>query len=396
MAMRFTQAAIEALTLPPGKIDHIEWDPTLPGFGVRVRATSKNWRIQYRIGHQQRSESLGDIRKVRLEDARKIARQRFASVELGADPQDAKAKAPKLTFAAVAERYLDYKKPLLRPSTYAAAKHFFSVKWAPFATRPIESIQRADVAARLQEIAKAHGRTSAGRSRANLSALFGWAMREGLLEANPAIATNDPAAGVVSRDRVLDPREIKQIWDACGDDDFGVIVRLLLLTGQRRNEIADLRWSEIDFDNATITLPAARTKNRRQHVFPLSSAALSILKVRQRVPERDLVFGAGDRGFTTWSHAKHALDAAVGSLPVWVLHDLRRSAATGMADLGIQPHVIEAVLNHVSGHKAGVAGVYNRSSYEREKRIAADRWGDHLAAIVEGRASNVMPLRRGA
>jgi integrase len=391
--MRFTEAAIRAFTLPLGKIDHIEWDPSLPGFGVRIRPTSKNWRIQYRIGGQQRSESLGDTRKVRLDDARKIARQRFASVELGADPQDAKAKAaPKLTFAAVAERYLDYKKPLLRPSTYAAAKHFFSVKWAPFGARPIESIQRADVAARLQEITKAHGRTSAGRSRANLSALFGWAMREGLLEANPAIATNDPAAGSVSRDRVLDPREIKRIWDACGDDDFGAIVRLLLLSGQRRNEIADLRWSEIDLDSAVITLPAARTKNKRQHVVPLSSAALSILKARPRV--RDLVFGAGDRGFTTWSHSKHALDAAIGKLPAWTLHDLRRSCATGLAELGVQPHVIEAVLNHVSGHKAGIGGVYNRATYENEKRTGLARWAAHLLAIVEGRTTNIVPIRQ--
>jgi integrase len=393
--MKLTAKSVATLTAPVGKSDAFIWDDDLPGFGIRVRGKTRRWVIQYRISRQQRRESLGDIRRISLDDARKIARQRFASVELGVDPQDAKAKAtPRLTFAAVAERYLDYKKPLLRPSTYAAAKHHFAVQWSPFATRAIESIRRADVAARLQEISKAHGRISAGRSRANLSALFSWAMGEGLVEANPTIATNDPGAGAVSRDRVLDPREIKRIWDACDDNDFGVIVRLLLLSGQRRNEIAELHWSEIDLDSAVITLPAARTKNKRQHVVPLSSAALSILKARPRV--RDLVFGAGDRGFTTWSHAKHALEAAIGKLPAWTLHDLRRTTATGMADLDIQPHVIEAVLNHTSGSKRGVAGIYNRATYEREKRQAVDRWASHLEAIVEGRATNITPLRREA
>jgi integrase len=408
--MKLTTSSVAALILPPGKIDSIFWDDELPGFGVRLRGSNKIWVCQYRTASQQRRESLGDVRKVRLDDARKIARQRFALVELGADPAAEKAKAradaaaARLTLGNVAERYLDARKHRLRPSSYAAAQRYFGTHCKPLLNRPIGTIKRSDVAARLQELVKAHGRASASKARANLSALFGWAMREGLVESNVVIATNDPAEGIASRERVLDAGEVRAILGACEDDDFGKIVRLLLLTGQRRNEIAALRWSEINFDKAIIAMPPARTKNKKHHTVPLSNAALSIIRAHARHVDadgtaRDLLFGKRRKGFTTWSNSKRNLDAAIAKafgmpLPRWTLHDLRRTAATRMADLGVQPHVIEAALNHTSGSKAGVAGVYNRSSYEPEKRAALDRWAEHLMALVENRRSNVTPLKR--
>jgi integrase len=176
------------------------------------------------------------------------------------------------------------------------------------------------------------------------------------------------------------------------------------LTGQRADEIASLRWSEIRDD--AILLPGERTKNHRQHIVPLSAPALGILqgqahRVTAAGELRDLIFGLGDGPFSGWSRSKEMLDAKIAErtgkpLPHWIPHDLRRTAATGMAELSVQPHVIEAVLNHVSGHKAGVAGIYNRSSYEREKRQALDLWAEHLAAVVEGRVSNVTTLPRRA
>jgi integrase len=392
--MKLTAKSVATLAPPDGKSDAFIWDTDMPGFGLRVRGDSRRWVIQYRIGPQQRRETIGDIRKVTLDAARKIARQRFASIELGVDPVAEKVTAStRLTFAAVVAMYLDFKKPLLRPSSYAAATRYFTVQWALFAARPLESIQRADVAAQLQAIAKAHGRVSAARARANLSALFSWAMREGLVEANPAVATNNPASGLLARSRVLNSAEIQRIWNACEDSDFGAIVRLLLLTGQRRNEIADLCWHEVDLDSALITLPAARVKNKRVHAIPLSAPALAILKGRPREVERDLVFGDGGRGFTSWSNSKRAFDSVVGNMPPWTLHDLRRSVATGMAEIDVDPHVIEAVLNHSSASKRGVAGVYNRSSYERQKRVALDRWADHVLAVSEGRDSKIVSLR---
>ena len=195
------------------------------------------------------------MRKITLEDARTAARRWFAKVELGGDPaaerKEARAQAiaTKLTLAAVAERYLAAKQDIQRPSTYNQAKMHLTRFWKPLASKPLDAIKRADVAATLQELIKAHGRTAAARARGNLSALFAWAMKEGLCESNPVANTNNPAEGIPARERVLSDDEIRIIWRACRDDDFGRIIRMLLLTGTRREEIAGLRWGEIDLDS---------------------------------------------------------------------------------------------------------------------------------------------------
>jgi integrase len=402
--VKLTDRNAAALTLPVGKDDHVFWDSDLPGFGCRVRGNAKRWIVQYRVGPQQRREILGDIRRVRVEAARKAARQRFAQVELGIDPAakraDARAKAAaaQLTLGVVAERYLDAKKARLRLATYQAAKRYFTVHWKALTDRPLAEIRRADVAACLQNMAKEHGRTAASRARANLSALLGWAMREGLCDVNVVVATNDPAAGALPRDRVLTEAELATVWRACQDDDFGRIIRLLILTGCRRLEIGELKWSEIDFDRGTMTIAGARTKNHRALTLTLPPAAIDLLRATPRCDGRENVFGTGADGFSSWSYAANALNdrivAAEGKpLAHWTLHDLRRSAATHMAEIGVQPHIIEAILNHQSGHKAGIAGVYNRASYDREIAAALQLWAEHLSALVEGRKRKILPLR---
>ena len=170
--MKLTKAAIAALTTE--KPDQVFWDDELPGFGVRIRAGKKSWLVQYRIGQQQRRKSLGDIRRVSLEDARKIARQRFAQIELGEDPAadkaEARAAAAKavLTLGAVVDRYLDTRAGVIRASTHREITRYFRIQWAPFRGRPIGEITRAHVAAQLQIIVKASGRTSAARARASV------------------------------------------------------------------------------------------------------------------------------------------------------------------------------------------------------------------------------------
>jgi integrase len=186
------------------------------------------------------------------------------------------------------------------------------------------------------------------------------------------------------RSRVLTVAELAQIWHALpAVGDYGDIVRLLMLTGQRLREIADLRWGEVDLERATIVLPPERTKNHRRHEIPLSPPALAILTARKR-RGRDLVFGrgAGKSGFSGWSAAKKQLDARL-SIEPFVIHDLRRSVATGLGEIGIAPHVIEATLNHVSGARRGVAGIYNRSELLAERRTALLRWGETLIAAIE-------------
>ena len=249
------------------------------------------------------------------------------------------------------------------------------------------------VAAELRTISKERGAFAADRGRSTLSAFFGWAIGEGIVETNPVVGTNKQSKNV-SRERVLTDAEIVAIWNAAPANDFGRIVKLLMLTGQRRDEIADLQWAEIVED--AIALPAARTKNSRPHDVPLSPQAQAVLAECVERVGRGYVFGRGEAGFSGFGKAKERLDEASG-VTGWTLHDLRRTAATRMADLGVQPHVIEAILNHISGHKGGVAGIYNRSTYAAEKRAAMMLWGNHIRILLaKASGANVTPLRQPA
>jgi integrase len=404
--VKLTDRSAAVLVLPAGKTDHVFWDD-VPGFGVRLRGDrqrcSKSWLAQYRVGVRQHRESLGDIRKVKIEDARKAARKLFAQVELGIDPAAEKAKAraaaaATLTMGSVADRYLAAKRPDLRPNSYAQAASYLADHWRPLRNRPLDGVARADIAARVQDLANTRGRIAAARARGQLSALFVWAMREGLAERNPVASTNSPDKGVKPRERVLSDNEIRAIWRCCLDDDFSRIVKLLLLTGCRRDEIGDLGFSEIDFDTGTLVIPGKRTKNGRALQLKLPAVALDILRAVPRRDGCDHVFGKPGKGFTSWSHGMRLFQArmvaADSALPHFTLHDLRRSSATHMAEIGIAPHIIEAILNHVSGHKRGVAGIYNRAQYTAEKTIALAQWADHVMAIVEGRKRKIVPLKR--
>ena len=390
---RFTAGNVEKLSLPAGKTDHIEWDPELPGFGVRLRTGSSFYVVQYRIGTKQRRESLGDIRKTELEQARKNARIRFAQIELGIDPRaerdklEATQKADGLTFKVLFEDYLTAREGAQRASTHSAAKRYFEKHWAPLHRRAVHTIDRATVAAMLRDITRDHGRTSAARARGNLSALFAWAMREGVTSTNPVVGTNDPADGIEPRDRVLAPEEVKTIWNQCRDDDFGRIVRLLLLTACRRDEIGGLRWSEVDLETGKMLLPKERTKSGRPLALILPVRARSILKGAPRRAGRDLVFGGGKAGFSAWSYStlsfnSRIIEANGSALAPYRIHDLRRTVRTGMGKIGIKPHIAELVLNH-TGHKAGIGGVYDHHDYEPEITEALAKWEQHLLAIVE-------------
>ena len=394
--MKFTKQAIATLVRPVDKEEHAVWDPEMPAFGVRLRGNSKTWCCTYRVNGKARRESLGDVRKISLEDARKIARQRFAQVELGVDPgaERVRANAQVLTLGTVADRYLAAKGKLLRSSSFQAATRYLTGHWAPLRNSPLGEIKRAEVAARLQELIRDHGRTAAARARANLSALYTWAQGEGLCDFNPVPATNDPTAGMPSRDRVLSDAEIRAVWVACQDDDFGRIVKLLLLTGCRRDEIGGLQWAEVDFDGGVLTIPGARTKNHRTLELKLPGLALDILRSQPHRRE-DYVFGRRGGAFSTWSLSvaklnTRILEAEGKALPPWRLHDLRRTMRSNLGKLGVPPHVAELAINHVKG---GVEGIYDRHKYQREIGAALALWADHVSAVVAGRESNVTMLR---
>ena len=178
---------------------------------------------------------------------------------------------------------------------------------------------------------------------------------------------------------------------------FGRVVKLLMLLGQRRTEVGGMAWSELDLEHGTWTIPARRSKNHRAHTLPLPPLALRIIIAAvPRVVGRDTLFGdRADSGLTGWARPKAALDARLGDrVKPWTLHDLRRSRATRLCDLGTAPHVVEQILNHQSGHRAGIVGIYNRSSYEREVKIALAMWSDHIRALVQGGEREVVALPR--
>jgi integrase len=216
-------------------------------------------------------------------------------------------------------------------------------------------------------------------------------MREGLTEQNPVANTNRHEEGG-SRERVLTSDELRAIWTAtAGSDQYSAIVRLLLLSACRRDEAGSLRWSEVDLNQAIISLPGERTKNSKPFDIPLTPAALAVLEAQPR-QDRAFIFGRGQGGFSGWSKSKAELDQRANIAP-WRLHDLRRTASTVMHGLGVPPHIVEAVLNHISGHKGGVAGVYNKAAYAAEKAAALALWAEHVLAVVEGRPAKIVSLR---
>ena len=394
VAHELTKAIIDRLTLPDGKRETIVFDKALPGFGLRIREGGKRtWIAQYRIGTKQRRVTLGTAATLDVDEARRRARAALAAVHLGGDPQAEKvaARAPKareMTLGDIVDRYLTYAERKLKASTFSGIVLHLRKHWKPLHSHDVRNLERRHVAAELGRIASNSGPYGANRSRAALSALFAWAIGEGLVDTNPVIGTNK-ATDEIARDRVLTDEELVQIWRHVGEGDYGAIIRLLILTGQRRQEVAAVTWNEIDLEGAVWRIGGNRTKNARAHEVPLSYSAVEILRSLERRDERDLLFGQGGGPFQGWSRAKASLDvrmsATLGRAPVsWRLHDIRRTVATRMADLGVHPHVIEAILNHVSGHKAGVAGVYNRSSYAAEKSAALTLWADHVRWLVQG------------
>jgi len=352
------------------------WDVAVTGFGARRQTNLVHYYIRYRHNGTQIVRSIGRHGALTPDAARAKAKQLLGIVAGGTDPfaQPLAGEG----FATAVDRYLDRKRSSLKPSTFRETERYLRNHSAPLHRLRLDQIDRRKVAALLGEIETSAGPASRNRLRSALSALFSWCLTEGLLDANPVAGTAKAGEGG-SRERVLSCDELRKLWHALGDDPFSNIIRLLLLSGQRRNEIGHLQWSEIDFATKQIVLPASRVKNGRDHTVPLSAQALAILARLPRRNTSDYLFGK--RGFSEWDNAKKQLDARAG-IAHFTLHDLRRSAATHMAEIGVLPHIVESVLNHQSGHKAGVAGTYNRARYADEMRAALQRWADHLDKIT--------------
>jgi integrase len=280
----------------------------------------------------------------------------------------------------------------MKPRSCAETKRHLEYHWKPLHGLALGSIGRANVAAQVSAIAKESGPVAANRSRASLSAFFRWAIGEGLCDHNPVAGTNKQEESG-PRERSLSDAEAAAVWLAAPDNDYGRIVQLILLTGCRRDEIGSLQWPEVDLKEKTITLPGERTKNKQPHTVPLSDSAVAIVKQIPRRATRDLVFGVGKGGYSGWSKSKAELDKAAKLKEPWTLHDLRRTVRTGLGKLGVQPHIAEAVLNHLPPK---LIRTYDRNTYAAEKRDALDKWATHLKTVIaQATGTNVTVLRKG-
>lgn len=386
-------------------------DGKVSGLYLVVQTTgAKSWAVRYRFGGAPKKLTVGPYPAIDLATARKKAQEALGEVARGIDPaaqkqavkvaaRQAKRAQLDLVEKVVADFVERYAKPKTRDwrETQRLLHKDIVPEWQG---RRLSEIGRADVHALLDKIVDRGAPVGANRTFAQLRKMCRWAVERGLIERSPCEGLSAPSVEK-SRERVLSGAELGVVWRAAEGlgFPFGPIVRLLILTGQRRDEVAGLRWEEIDLERRVWTLPAERSKNRRSHVVPLSRQAVDILQSLPRFEGSEFAFSPGKTPPSGFSKAKPRLDKMVArkegqGLQPWVLHDLRRSVASGMAEIGVDLHVVERCLNHVSGSFGGIVSVYQRHGYADEMRAALDAWARRLDEIVTGRAGgeNVVEL----
>ena len=349
-----------------------------------------------KFSHQgrQRRQSLGEVTRGNLKAMRLLASDAKAHARLGRDILAERQMARdafknRKTLGSLVSEYLKNCQARLRSRTLLEVRRYMAKQWGPLHSYDIKAITRREVMEVLEDLKVNNGPRTADCAKVALHRFFEWAIdhKDGYVFSNPVAGIRNRAKNA-SRDRVLTDDEISDVWHACLDDDYGRIVKLLILTGQRKTEIGDLVWTEINRVQRQIELPSSRTKNKRFHIVPLTNEAMALLPPPRE--DREHIFGRSmGTGFSGWSKAKRELDERIAvarkaagmnkPMPAWTIHDLRRTFVTHVLEKGLaQPHVVEACVNHVSGHKAGVAGVYNRAAYAEEKRAAMLAWAEWL------------------
>lgn len=403
---RMTAATVEKLR-PTDKRQEIP-DTFVKGLYLTVQTSgAKSWQVRYRTGTAQRRMTLGRYPVLGLAEARDKAREVLLAAQEGADPAAARREV-KAAKSELAERdtiralvELHDKRHLAKLKSGRTVKRELDrhvvARWGD---RDVHSITKRDVVDLLDELVDSGREITANRVRGYLGKFFAWCLERDVIEVSPMLGVKRPAKER-SRDRVLSDDEVRWFWQGCeaAGWPWEGVGKLLLLTGQRLGEVVGMREHELDGD--LWTLPADRTKNGRVHTVPLSAPALAVIKAQPRIGRQGLIFTTtGNTPLSGFDGARNKIAAAMDAqaaedgrtIEHWTFHDLRRTAATGLARLGIPVRVTEAVLNHVSGTGGGIVAVYQRHDYADEKRQALEAWARYVADLVEGKADNVIEL----
>jgi integrase len=444
--MKLTERKIDTLAVEQGQKDRLIFDDEQRGLAVRVTASGgRTYLCQYTLhGHKWRVP-LGACSAVALSKAREAAASVMGDVAKGRNPaadrkeaaaaERARRARHRLTLRVLIEDWKGLHLASRRPSYGKEAVRALHYAFADYLDDAAEDLDRTAIVRALDGLTRRRRRKDSGAEKLKGAAMtgrtatygrsaFAWAMKRGVVSVNPF--TDLPIdKGITKRERVLSDEEIGEIWRAAekASAPYNAIVRLLILTGQRRGEVAGMKWGEIDDDLATWTIPGNRTKNGFTHIVPLSGPTRDILNeslpadpdaskraIKDRRASGALVFpGALGTPFAGWSKAKASLDKAItearaksaasadsAAMMPWSVHDLRRTVATGLQRLGVRLEVTEAVLNHISGSRGGIAGVYQRHDWATEKNAALDAWAGHVVSVTEGRSltGNLVRLAR--
>jgi integrase len=375
---RLTDILIRGLK-PPSEGQITYWDTTLPSFGLRIsQGGSKTFVLVH--GKSRKRQTIGRYPIVSLSDARAEAKRILALITLGTAMATSAPEA--VTFAEGLSAFLANSEKRNKPRTAKDYRRLLTRHFLPtLGSRQLPEITPRDIARIIDKLLVTP--SECAHAFAAIKIFFRWAMRRHLTKSNPAEGLQGPPKAR-SRERVLTDSELREVLQKAraAGFPFGLVLELLILTGQRRSEIGSLEWSWIDTDKRTITLPASVTKNKREHTLPYGDMVAAILERIER-RGRFLFPGSKDANLpiTGWSNFKAAFDKTC-EVDSWTLHDLRRTFATNLAALGIRIEVTEKLLNHVSGSFGGIVGVYQRHGYMDEMRAAIDLWEKRLDQII--------------
>jgi integrase len=410
MAKALTQIAVKGAKPAPYRVEIPDGGCT--GLYLVIQPSGvKSWALRYRFDGTPKKLTLGRADRedaLSLASARKAAIDARARLEQGTDPalekQATKAAAKQATvlratntLTGLSEQFLElYAKPRTRSRTYHQSQDVLRrLVQRAWPNRTVHEIRRRDVIDLIEKITQRNGAQMADKTLAVLGRFYGWLIARDVIDISPCQGVERPIRNS-PRDRILTDSEIVALWNACAErGSAGQGVRLLLLTGCRLSEVIGARWSEIDAAEMLWKLPRERVKNGKAHAVPLASQAWGIIAAQPRFSGCDLIFtNDGRRPVGGFSRLKRALDDSIESAAPWVVHDLRRTFASGLQRLTVRVEVIESCLNHRSGTFRGIVGVYQRHDYLDERRAALQRWADHVAQLVSGeKRAIVVPMR---